>query len=429
MHAMIAAPSQEFLGIEGFPVHRGLYSTVLAPAGLHHKTADGYVFSKPTHGKIGQTYKAFWDKAERLFDEERGPISLSTLYQLWEAPPFGIRRGLMPILALAFIMANRHRFALYGEGRFQAEIDDYLVDILLQDENLVALRRVDIDSFQGAVLTGLASAIKSATGQPCQVDPLEIARRLVRFARDLPPWTQKSLSLSPATMEVRRILLRADDPHKALFVDIPAVFGEDDAKATASGIKTSLNELSAAYPQMMQDLSQRMLRALGCAEGDFADLQRRANTVSDLTGDLRVDAFAARLANYGGDLIDFEAIASLAINRPPRDWTDRDPDQVALALADFSLKFRHAEALAGVKGRRPTREAMALVIGTGEAGQAVIEEFEVAERDRPKVVALARALQDVLAQSGADRSVLLAALAETGLEALGAKDAERRKAS
>lgn len=428
MHAMIAAPSQEFLGIEGFPVHRGLYSTVLAPAGLHHKTADGYVFSKPTHGKIGQTYKAFWDKAERLFDEERGPISLSTLYQLWEAPPFGIRRGLMPILALAFIMANRHRFALYGEGRFQAEIDDYLVDILLQDENLVALRRVDIDSFQGAVLTGLASAIKSATGQPCQVDPLEIARRLVRFARDLPPWTQKSLSLSPATMEVRRILLRADDPHKALFVDIPAVFGEDDAKATASGIKTSLNELSAAYPQMMKDLSQRMLRALGCAEDDFADLQRRASTVSDLTGDLRVDAFAARLANYDGDLVDFEAIASLAINRPPRDWTDRDPDQVALALADFSLKFRHAEALARVKGRRPTREAMALVIGTGEAGQAVIEEFEVAERDRPKVVALARALQDVLAQSGADRSVLLAALAETGLEALGAKDAERRKA-
>ncbi len=428
MHAMIAAPNQENLGIEGFPVHRGLYSTVLAPAGLHHKTADGFVFSKPTHSKIGLTYKAFWDKAERLFDDEREPISLNRLYQLWEAPPFGIRRGLMPILALAFIMANRYRFALYGEGRFQAEIDDYLVDMLLQDENLVALRRVDIDAFQGAVLTGLASAVKSATGQSCPADPLEIARRLVRFARDLPPWTQKSLSLSPPTMEVRRILLRADDPHKAVFIDIPAIFGEDDAKATASGIKDALNELSAAYPQMTKDLSQRMLRALGCAEGDFKDLQSRANTVSDLTGDLRIDAFAARLANYGGDVADFEAIASLAINRPPRDWTDRDPDQVALALADFALKFRRAEALARVKGRRPTREAMAMVIGTGEAGRAVFEEFEVAERDRPKVLALAQALQDVLARSGADRSVLLAALAETGLGALGTKDTGRRKA-
>ena len=32
----------------------------------------------------------------------------------------------MPILALAFIMANRHRLALYGEGKFQADIDDSL---------------------------------------------------------------------------------------------------------------------------------------------------------------------------------------------------------------------------------------------------------------------------------------------------------------
>ena len=429
MHAMIANPTQEALGIDGFPVHRGLYSTVLAPAGLHHKTADGYVFSRPTHGKVGQTYKAFWDCAEKLFEQEQGPVALGRLYQLWEAPPFGIRRGLMPILALAFIMANRHRFALYGEGRFQAEIDEYLVDVLLQDENLVALRRVDVDSFQGAVLSGLASAIKSVTGQSCPAEALEIARRLVRFARDLPPWTQKTLSLSPPTMEVRRILLRADDPHKALFVDIPAVFGEDDAKATASGIKTALGELNTAYPQMMSDLSQKMLHALGCADADYADLQHRAHTVSDLTGDLRVDAFAARLTKFVGDLLDFEAIASLAINRPPRDWTDRDPDQAALALADFALKFRHAEALARVKGRKPTREAMAMVFGTGEAGQAVIEEFEVAERDRPKVVELARAIQSVIARSGAERSILLAALAETGLDALSAKTAaQRRKA-
>jgi hypothetical protein len=280
------------------------------------------------------------------------------------------------------------------------------------------------------VLGGLASALKSVTGQLCQEEPLEIARRLVRFARDLPPWAQKTLSLSPETMEVRRILLRADDPHKALFVDIPAVFGEDDARATASGIKTALAELNSAYPEMMSDLSLRMLHALGGAEADFADLQRRAAIVSNLTGDLRVDAFANRLTKYRGDLLDFEAIASLAINRPPRDWTDRDPDQVALALADFALKFRRAEALAGVKGRKPMREAMAMVIGTGEAGRAVIGEFEVAERDRPKIIALTRELQKVLTRSGAERSVLLAALAETGLEALSAEiTSQRRKAS
>jgi hypothetical protein len=287
---------------------------------------------------------------------------------------------------------------------------------------------VDVDAFRGAILDGVARAVKKATGQACPPDPLEVARRLVRFARDLPPWTQKTLSLSQATAEVRHVLLRADDPHKALFVDIPTIFGESDAQATATGIETALRELSAAYPKMMADLSQKMLGALGQTQKDFGELHERALVVADLTGDLRVDAFAGRLATYRGDVSELEAIASLAINRPPREWTDRDPDQAALALADFALKFRRAETLARVKGRHPTREAMALIIGTGETGQEIIEEFEIAERDRPKVTALAQALHKVLAQSGADRNVVLAALAETGLDTLAPREARMKKA-
>ena len=428
MHAMISAADKPALGIEGFPVHRGLYSTVLAAAGLHHKSGETYGFSKPTHSKIGQSYKPAWDAAETLFASEPTPIPLGKLYRIWGDPPFGIRRGLMPILALAFLMANRHRLALYGEGKFQADIDDYLVDILLQDEDLVALRRVDVDAFRGAILDGVARAVRKVTGQACPPDPLEVARRLVRFARDLPSWTQKTLNLSPPTAEVRRVLLRADDPHKALFVDIPTIFGESDVEATAKGIETALHELAAAYPKMMAELSQKMMGALGEPEEDFADSQRHARIVAGLTGDLRIDAFAARLASYRGDVNDLEAIASMAINRPPREWTDRDPDQAALALADFALKFRRAETLARVKGRHPSREAMALIIGTGEAGQEVIEEFEVAERDRPKVSALAQALHKVLARSGAERSIVLAALAEAGLDTLAARGARMRKA-
>jgi hypothetical protein len=429
MHAMIAAADKPDLGIEGFPIERGLYSTVLAAAGLHHKTGEVYGFRKPTNSRVGQTYKPAWEAAEALFAVDRGVVPLGNLYQLWEAPPFGIRRGLMPVLALAFVLANRHRLALYGEGKFQADIDDYLVDILLQNQDLVALRRVDVDGFRGAVLEGVAQAVKKATGRTCPPDPLEVARRLVGFARDLPPWSQKTLSLSAPTTEVRHVLLRADDPHKALFIDIPTIFGDSDAQLAAVGIETALRELSNAYPKMMAELSQKMLSALGQAHDDFAELHERARVVADLTGDLRVDAFAGRLAAYHGEIKEIEAIASLAINRPPREWTDRDPDQAALALADFALKFRRAETLARVKGRHPTREAMALVISTGEAGREIIGEFEISERDRPKVKALALALHKLIAQSGADRNLALAALAETGLETLAPRDERLKKVS
>jgi hypothetical protein len=419
LKAMIAAPDKQFVGIEGFPVQRGLYSTVIEAAGVHRDRGEGsYGFGQPSRTKAGTTFKPAWGAAERLFSEDQSPTSLGRLYKLWEEPPYGLRRGVMPILALAFVMANRHQFAVYCQGKFQSDVDDYLVDIMLQDEDFVALRRVNLEGLRGKILSAVAAAVEAATGHECLEEALEVARRLVRFTRDLPPWTQKTLGLSNATSDVRRVLLQADDPHKALFVDLPAIFGDEEG-ATADGIQAALRELGAAYPAMLRDLSRKMLNALGhSAEGELEDVRQRAGVVADLTGDLRVDAFAVRLANYRGMPEDIEAIASLALNRPPRDWTDRDPDQAALALADFALKFRHAETLARVKGRSPSRDAMAFVIGTGEAGRAVMEEFEVSERDRPQISTLARALADVLARSGADRNIVLAALAETGLGAV-----------
>jgi hypothetical protein len=246
---------------------------------------------------------------------------------------------------------------------------------------------------------------------------------------DLPPWSQKTQSLSICTAEVRRVLLHADDPHKALFVDLPAIFGEDDGEAAANGIEAALRELNDAYPQMLRDLSRKMLNALGHADDDdYITLRERGVTVADLTGDLRVDAFATRLSTFDGQVSDVEGIASFAINRPLREWTDRDPDQAALALAEFALKFRRAEALVRVKGRNPTREAIALVIGTGEAGEEMAVEFEVAARDRPRIAALAEALGKVLAQSRAERNIVLAALAATGVQTIGGSTRRLRKA-
>jgi len=148
-------------------------------------------------------------------------------------------------------------------------------------------------------------------------------------------------------------------------------------------------------------------------------LQKRARIVSGLSGDLRLDAFAARLAEFDGTTEGMEEIASMAINKPARDWSDRDPDRAALALAELALRFRQAELLARVKGREPTQHALAIAFGTGEAGRAVMEAFDIAEAERFEVAALARELTRLIESSGADRRLALAALAEVGVYTLG----------
>jgi hypothetical protein len=217
--------------------------------------------------------------------------------------------------------------------------------------------------------------------------------------------------------EVRRVLLNAKDPHRALFVDLPLAFPTVEARELGSRLGGSLKELADAYPRMLDELKRRLLDALGHRSEPDEILHRRARTVFGLTGDLRLDAFAGRLVNFSGTADEIEALASFALNKPPREWSDRDPDRAALELAELALRFRHAEALARVKDRVPTRHALAVVFGTGEAGRTVMSSVDIADSERDEVTGLAEHVLAVLSGAGVDTRLIMAALAEAGARA------------
>ena len=143
LHAMVGRSGEECLGIQGFPAERGLYSTVLDAAGMHGPTKDGLGIKAPNEcHPVGSTFLPMWQRAEHLLEATCGPVPLSELYSAWTVPPYGIRRGLLPILAMTFILARRTTVALYVDGTFQTEINDVVADRLLQNEKLISLRYV-----------------------------------------------------------------------------------------------------------------------------------------------------------------------------------------------------------------------------------------------------------------------------------------------
>ncbi|MCH8858360.1 MAG: ATP-binding protein, partial [Proteobacteria bacterium] len=219
LHAMAENPNKPYCGIEGFPAERGLYSTVLEVSGLHRKQKDGtYSFDAPSAGKPGASFKPFWRKAEQILGKGDGIVPLSALYEAWTQPPFGVRRGLLPILALAFIQANRRTLAVYAEDVFRPQVDRYVVDLLFQSEKHIGLRRVALKAQNEAILRDAAKALAAVTAQKPAAEPLAVARGLVHLVFNLPPWTRRTSSLSEPALALRRVLLSADDPHRALFV-------------------------------------------------------------------------------------------------------------------------------------------------------------------------------------------------------------------
>jgi hypothetical protein len=257
-------------------------------------------------------------------------------------------------------------------------------------------------------------------------EPLEIARGLVGVITSLKPWTLKTSRLSPTAVRVRNLAKLANDPNKFLLDDIPAVFGDPkrggatqavDAVPIISAVRSGLDELVGAYPAMLRELAATMLHELripGGTKVEIAELHVRAETVRGLTGNYRLDAFATRLTSYTGIEEEIEGIASLAANKPPRDWVDRDIDQARIEIAALAQEFVKAEGLAHVKGRGDRRHAMSLIFGDPTRPSPVTSEFDIAINQQSEVDQLVAALGAVLANTHSSRDIVLAALLELG---------------
>lgn len=88
--------------------------------------------------------------------DQAGDQNLEQIYGLWAKPPIGLKAGVMPVLALSYMLANRSRVAVYIDGVFQTAIDDVTVDKLLQRPADFRLRKIDRSVRETAFLGGLA---------------------------------------------------------------------------------------------------------------------------------------------------------------------------------------------------------------------------------------------------------------------------------
>lgn len=416
LHAMVNAEGQEVLGFEGFPAERGLYETLLKRTELHRQDASGaWRFIEPST-EFAKGFEPLWDATRALFSGAEARVGAHEIYALWSAPPFGMKNGIQPVVLTAFMLAHKANIAVYKDGMFAPRLTDFDIDELLQDPGRFSLRWVAIDEDKNRILDGISKLLAEIGETAGADDPLEAARGLVAMVFNLPEWARRTQRLGETAKAMRDMLLRANDPHKVLFVDLASLLNAPDGKAYVEALRAPLQELAGAYDKMLTDVEGKMLEALDASKSDLEALRQRAHAVSGVSGDLRQDAFATRLSNFDGTRTSLEGILSLAAEKPPRDWVDRHIDAAILELAKFSRRFREAEAFVGVQGRKAHSEAIAVVIGAGSDTRTISRTFAISERDRHTVEAKANEVASMLADQGFDTDVVLAILAKVGMK-------------
>ena len=442
LRRMVLNEGEPRLGIDEFPAEGGLLASMLESTGLYRSEEARLAFHAPGNDDP-HNLTPMWKAATQLVKRHRKrTIAMSEIYEIWRAQPFGVKDGLMPVLGVAFILSQRERLAVYRDGVFRARFDDVDVEYLAKDAEMIQLRWMDLSAVSRKLLSGMADIVREldhGNALP-HLQPIDVARGLIGIFEKLPPWTKRTGRLSANAIKVRDLFKRAHDPNQFLFDDIPALasgdgLGEESLDPIITSIREGLEELAGAYPSMLRRLSDMMLAELqvpNMAPQALAELRARGENIRQVAGDFHVEAFVGRVSQFDGTDATFEGIASLAANKPPRDWVDPDLDRAAIELADLAQRFLRSETFARVKGRTDKRHAMAVMIGVNGRPAPVHGEFQIAESDRAHVDSLICQVQAAL--DGSDesrRNIILAALAELSAHYINedARPAKRARAS
>jgi hypothetical protein len=439
LKAMVLHAATHRLGIDGFPAEGGLYEAILGKTGLHIAKGERSRFQAPAPHDAARL-SALWRRTDEFLERAiREPVSATEVYHLWKEPPFGVRDGLEPVLFLAYLMTRLDRYTIYLQNQMEAELTDLTVDLLAQDPAHLTLRIYDPDARKRELFAAIRETVSTLLPKSSEInleDVVGLARGLVALVRNQPAFSTRTLRLSKAAIAVRAAIRSANDPHLLLHETLPAALEQEVGRENPSlrellgVLRASLTEIANVYGDTLHRFATTILRELG-SEGsaaEFESLRERATRIRGLTGDFRLEAFVSRLAVYADTLTDIEGVASLAANKPPRDWSDNDVDRAELEGADLAQRFNRAEAFARVKGRQAGRHSVAFVVGLDRTPELASREFDINETERLDVLRLARQIRALTDEGRVREDVILAAIAHVGSDILSGNQGRQREA-
>ena len=428
LRRMVLNVGEPRLGINGYPAEGGLFDSLIDKPGLYVKKAGEHKFVIPSK-RDPCNLLPMWIAATKLVQENKNrTVAISEIYEVWSKEPYGVKDGLMTVYALVFILSQRNHIAVYRDGVFRTNFDDVDIDYLAKSASTIQVRWVDLSALSQRLLVAMTDILRSLGDKSTvinNIEPIDVARGLVKVYEQLPPWTKRTMRLSKNAIRVRELFKRASDPNQFLFNDIPSIVGhetdidfasESSLQAITQKLHEGLEELVHAYGVMLQSLRSIMYSELHVSESSFdsaENLQERAENIRGVSGDFRVEAFIGRLSHFDGTDNGLEGIISLVINKPSSSWVDLDVDRAMLELADMSQRFLRAETYARVKGRSEKRHSIAVIVGKHGWSEPKMSNFQVGDDDHEKVDLIMERLTVVLEEVGENKErLILAALAE-----------------
>ena len=417
---MVLNEGKPRLDIAGFPAEAALLESILIRSGIYTEIDGCWQFSSPHLGYDPCTIHPIWKSAlEYMKKNAKRLVSIKEIYDLWSNRPYGVKFGLLPILATAFVLTQRNKLAFYRDGVFQPRFTSLEIDVLTNDPSSIQLRWMNISEDSKRILSGLAEVVREIDpkNRLLDLEPIDVARGLISIYDSLEQWTKRTTHLSITALKIRNLFRAASDPNQFLFDDIPSIFGQDEigVSEVISNTREGLIELTASYSTMIDRLMQMMLNELqvpNTSPQALLELRDRAENIMHISGDFRINAFIGRLTVFFASISDMESITSLATSKPSKLWVDADLDSAYIEIASLAKEFVKLEALSRVRGRKSKRHSMTVVVGLNDSNESISGEFAVSDSELHQVDKVVERIEKLLsAEKCVSENIILSALA------------------
>ena len=350
---MLAEQAKPGLNIQKYPPERAIYRSVLEAGHLHAETDAGWTFVEPD-AEDPLRLRSAWTRLDELFvASEAQPISLERLMDSLAKPPFGVKRGVFPILFLHYYLMHRFEIALYDEGTYAPALTYEHLERMVRRPDLFSFQRFRIEGVRAALFDEYSRALFGEVRESVQL--LDLARPLTQFVLGLDEHAQKTRRLSATTLHVRQAFFLSKSPEKFLFNELPSACGFDsvsDFSGFAEKLIGALRELKGAQAALREFLHSALCGSFGLAEAMPLDelrsvLRGRCHGLDQYTVDVQgLRSFIRRVCeSTATDQEWFDSILLFLGHKPAAKWTDQDRDTAEYRLAEFSKRLIELEKL------------------------------------------------------------------------------------
>ncbi len=362
IEAILERSTQERLGLQGYGPEVSMYYSVLGNTGIHRQEEGEWGFYPPLE-KSG--LMSVWQGIDDFcLQAKEKPQTLDLLYNHLEKPPYGVKRGAIPVLLAAVLLYHVDDVGVYKDGTFIPVLGTEHFELLVKYPSRFAVKYFEVVGLRSQVFKELESILRNPnaaiTPGMRNVTLLMVVKPLFQFVKKLPAYTKKTKRLSPEALAVLQTLQQAQEPDELLFTSlpkacglIPIVAGEEDDGTTARTLRKklvqALHEIQTAFDRLLSECNELLHNAFGVRSNETKlreDLRVRASNLIGQSVERALRSFIQAAADEtatDGQWV--EALLMIVADKPAESWKDEDVTGFEMKLSDIARRFKNLEAL------------------------------------------------------------------------------------